>query len=169
MAIALLVLAEVGCQQASAPPVGLVVIDRQGYDQVLAKHRGKVILVDFWATWCHPCVRQFPHTVEMSRKFEDRGLAVVSVSLDNPDQSEKTRQFLQAIGASFDNLLSKYGVSQESMTSFDVEGGTIPHYKLYDRKGNLRASFSTDPQADQQFTPEDIERRVVELLAEGNG
>src|SRR5688572_13493993 len=56
----------------AAPPaparvVNLRVVDRAGFDAVIAEHRGKVVLVDFWATWCLPCVEQLPHTLEMGQ------------------------------------------------------------------------------------------------------
>ena len=60
-------------------------VDRAGYDAAIAKHRGKVVLVDFWATWCLPCVEQLPHTLELGQQMADRGLAVVTVSCDEPD------------------------------------------------------------------------------------
>lgn len=46
--------------------------------------KGKLVLVDFWATWCPPCVREVPHLVEASAKYKDKGLVVVGVSLDAP-------------------------------------------------------------------------------------
>jgi len=49
-------------------------VDKAGFDQFLAKHKGKVIFVDYWATWCGTCKEQFPHTVELQRKFGDKGL-----------------------------------------------------------------------------------------------
>ena len=55
------------------------VADRQAFDALVEQRRGEVVLVDFWATWCIPCVQQFPHTVDLHRKYAGRGLAVISV------------------------------------------------------------------------------------------
>src|SRR5688572_18937744 len=65
--------------QFAEPPISLQAADADEYQRTLEKHRGKVVLVDFWATWCAPCVKQFPHTVGLERKYKDRGLAVISV------------------------------------------------------------------------------------------
>src|SRR5688572_26243833 len=45
-------------------------------------HKGEVVFVDFWATWCGPCVEGFPHTVELSQKYKGQGLATIAVSFD---------------------------------------------------------------------------------------
>jgi thiol-disulfide isomerase/thioredoxin len=133
------------------------------YRATLAKHRGKVVLIDFWATWCPPCVEQFPHTVELHQKYAERGLAVVSVSLDEPDAEPQVREFLRRHGASFDNLLSAYGSGVKAMEAFGLSGA-VPCYRVYDRSGELRHEFVVDPRAPRQFGPTDIDAAVVELL-----
>lgn len=137
------------------------------FQQYLAKHRGQVVLVDFWATWCIPCREKFPETVALSRKYSDGGLVVISMSLDDPEAREAALKFLQSQNAPFDHLVSSLGGSDESFEEFEIEGGALPHLKLYDRKGELRHTFSnSDPLAERQFTHADVERRVQELLAE---
>jgi thiol-disulfide isomerase/thioredoxin len=145
------------------PGISVRVANIDEYRATLAKHRGKVVLVDFWATWCPSCVEQFPHTVELHRKYAGRGLAVVSVSLDEPDAEPQVREFLRRNGATFDNLLSAYGGGVKSIEAFDLSGA-VPCYRVYDRAGELRHEFSVDPRAPRQFGPADIEAAVVELL-----
>jgi thiol-disulfide isomerase/thioredoxin len=145
--------------------ISVHVVDKQGYDQVIAKHLGKVVLVDFWSTSCEPCKKQFPHSVEMSEDLADQGLVVVSVSLDDPDRKELVLKHLRDWNADFDNLISRFGESAESMEAFDISGA-IPYYKLYDREGALRPFPETDPYY-EQFLPENVEQHVKAVLEEG--
>jgi thiol-disulfide isomerase/thioredoxin len=75
--------------------------------EVIHKHRGKVILVDFWAYFCVPCKKGFPHVVAMHKKHAKEGLVVVSVSLDpidDPASRNDALAFLKKAGAEFTNL-----------------------------------------------------------------
>ena len=65
----------------AAPAIELSVVDKAGFQKAIDAHRGKVVLVDYWATWCGPCVKQFPHTVELWHKYRDRGLDVIGAKL----------------------------------------------------------------------------------------
>jgi thiol-disulfide isomerase/thioredoxin len=152
-----------GAVSDAAPVVSVRVTDAVGLQEVLAKHRGKVVLVDFWATWCGPCVEQFPHTVELAGKFGERGLAVVSVSIDNPSAEPQVRAFLEQQEARFDNLLSSYGSPVGATKAFDLPG-PVPCYRVYDRAGKLHREFAVDPRAERQFTTADIDAAIAEVL-----
>lgn len=147
--------------------VALLPVDRAGYDAAITKLHGKVVLVDFWATWCLPCVEQLPHTLELGERFADRGLAVVTVSCDEPEEADRVNKFLnakQAGGAT--NLISQFGGSPRTMDEFEITSGAVPFYKLYDRTGKLRQTFGIRPTSKKQFTPAEIEAAAEQLLAE---
>ena len=63
-----------------APDFKLTTLD--GKELTAAGLKGKVVVVDFWATWCPPCVAEIPGYVELQKKYADRGLVIVGVSLD---------------------------------------------------------------------------------------
>lgn len=147
-----------------SPEIQLIEGDRETLAKILADHHGKVVLVDFWATWCGPCVKQFPHSIELSRKHRDGGLAVVSVSMNEPKERESVLTFLRRQKADIENLLPIYGAGSEFLEAFDLRGD-VPFYKLYDRQGQLRYTFSDNPEGIDLCEPiEKIDQRVVELL-----
>jgi thiol-disulfide isomerase/thioredoxin len=138
--------------------------DRETFAQILSRHHGQVVLVDFWATWCGPCVKQFPHTVELSHKYRDQGLAVVTVSMNEPKERDSVLAFLTRQKADVENLLPKYGAGSEFLEAFDLRGD-VPFYKLYDKQGVLRYTFSDDPAGIENCEPiEKIDQRIEELL-----
>ena len=125
-------------------------IDAAGLTQFVGEHQGKVVLVDFRATWCQPCVQLFPHTVELDRRWADRGLAVVGVNLDDPSDESYVRRFLAQKGADFPNFISRFGASPQSVEAFDVTGSAIPFIRIYDRQGKVFKTLGGDKPVDPQ-------------------
>lgn len=151
---------------AAQRPVTIETVDRAGFDAVVGRHRGDVVLVDFWATWCGPCKERFPHTVQLHRQFGEKGLAVVTVSLDDPADDQIALDYLKSQGATFDNLLSAYGVGVKGFEAFQIPEA-IPYFTLYDRQGRLRYRFSPVFQsAEEGQSLDQIDIRVRELLLE---
>ena len=145
--------------------ITLIETDVNGFNELLEKQKGQVILVDFWATWCIPCVKNFHHTVEWNKKFADQGLTVISVSMDesDPETQKSVLQFLESKDAQFINILATAENDQDPMDTFEIDDGALPHYRIYDRTGKLIKKFSfADP--NQQFTQADIESSLVETL-----
>ena len=137
--------------------VALVVGDEKKLAETLAAHKGRVVFVDYWATWCAPCVEFFPHTVETHNKYKDKGLATIAVSFDFLEDKAKVSEFLAKNKADFDNLLSSYDdVGQEVATAFGWS--ELPQFRLYDRTGKMRYEWKAKP--------EDLDKRIEELLAE---
>jgi thiol-disulfide isomerase/thioredoxin len=168
MTLGILGLALAGCGRAAptprgpslaAPPVSVAVGGEKELAALLERQRGKVVLVDFWATWCEPCVKLFPHSVELQTRLGDRGLQVISVSLNETEEEVTVLAFLWRMHAAFPNLISRYGTGTRSVEAFEIKGG-VPCLKLYDREGRLRKTFG----ADGPPLPEKIVRAVEELL-----
>ena len=83
----------------------------------LAQYRGKVVLVDFWASWCTPCRHSFPWLNEMQSKYADRGLVVIAVNVDR--ERNKAEQFLRDVPAHFKIV---YDPSGTLATQYEVPG-----------------------------------------------
>ena len=155
--------------QKKLPPVKVTPATKELFDETIKKHQGNVILVDFWGTWCAPCLKQFPHTVELHKRYAEKGLTVITMSIDLLDDQEKVEAKLTAMDASkLTNFITTYGVGQDSADNFQYNGDH-PFYKLHDKTGKLRHTFSSNPSPDGNPPIEgieNIETRIKELLAE---
>ena len=86
-------------------PVSLEDIDEAGIAQLLKNDTDKLRLINVWATWCGPCVLEYPDFIEMQRMYGDRAFEFVSVSADKPAQKEKALAFLQKKHSVLDNYI----------------------------------------------------------------
>ena len=157
---------EDGSKQAGkkAGDITLKVVGPKEFKAVLAKQKGKVVVVDFWATWCLPCLKNFSRSVEWSRKYPKKELVVISLSMDDSDPESKKAAltFLKKQNATIINLISSLGGEEEAMQAFEIDGGAIPHFKIYDRKGKVFKTFGGDP--DNPFTHREVEAALVKAL-----
>ncbi len=96
----------------------------------LNDYRGKVVVLDFWASWCVPCRRSFPWMNEMQEKYGDDGLVIIAVNLDNePSDADK---FLQQYPANFSIA---YDHDRQLANQYSVEA--MPSSYLIDRDGSV--------------------------------
>ena len=98
----------------------------------LAQHQGKVVYLDFWASWCTPCRKAFPWLNEMQAKYQQQGLVVLAVNVDY-DQSF-AKEFLAEVPATFDIFYDSEG---RVARSYQLEG--MPTSFVLDRNGKVIA------------------------------
>jgi cytochrome c biogenesis protein CcmG/thiol:disulfide interchange protein DsbE len=131
-------------EEAQALPISSVA----GQDQVIqfSDFTGKVVLIDFWASWCGPCRQSFPWMNEMHTKYSDQGLEIVAINLDS--ETEEANAFLKEVPANFILGFDPEGVTAEKM---HVEA--MPMSYLIDRKSNIRhrmMGFNTSKKAEHE-------------------
>lgn len=143
----------------SAPPAPVAVqeMDVAGLEKAIAGHKGKVVVVDFWADYCIPCKEEFPNLVRLHKELTGDGLVAVSVSVDDTDAKAKVLKFLQDQKAAFENFIIPQGVQEK----YDFAG--VPCVAVYGRDGKLVKLFNGDPpRPPYKYT--DVEPLVRELL-----
>ena len=134
-----LVLALVGCYTSSKPTrIGNAAPDFvvQDTDRKVALHdyKGQVVLVNFWASWCAPCIEETPSLIQLSQKVKDKGVTVVGVSIDVDEAAYK--KFLQQHNVTFTTVRDP---DQKSSSLYGTTGW--PETFVVDRQGVLRRKF----------------------------
>ena len=120
-----------------APDFTLPQLD--GNDLRLSSYRGKVVLLDFWATWCDPCREEIPHFVELQKRYADAGLQIIGVSMD--DSADPVRPFYQKFHMNYPVVM---GTAQTGALYGGVLGLPITFLIGRDGKVNAKHIGATD-------------------------
>lgn len=118
---------------SSAPPLVATTLDGTRRTKTLADYKGKVVLLNVWATWCEPCRVEMPSIEKLHREFGPQGLAVVAVSVDDAGMEERIRAFAKEYGLTFEIL---HDPSQKTKTSYQITG--YPETFVIGREGRIR-------------------------------
>ncbi|MCA9629741.1 MAG: TlpA family protein disulfide reductase [Myxococcales bacterium] len=123
----------------------------------LSDHLGKdVILVDFWATFCDPCMAAMPHLDELYKKYKDKGFVVLGVSIDGPDGLAQVRTEVRKMGVSFPILLDK----ETRVVSLYNPKTSAPYSVLIGRDGRIITKKEGYVTGDANALERDIEAAV---------
>ncbi|EOZ91959.1 Alkyl hydroperoxide reductase and/or thiol-specific antioxidant family (AhpC/TSA) protein [Indibacter alkaliphilus LW1] len=119
-------------------PVELEKISPEGLAELLKNETDELLLINFWATWCGPCIVEYPEFIEIQRMYGDRDFQFVSLSMDNPNQEEKVLKFLKSKYSAVPNYLID---TEDKYAVIDVVGkdwdGSLPITLLIEPGGNI--------------------------------
>ena len=115
--------------------------------------KGKVVLVDFWATWCGPCVAELPNVLAAYKKYHDKGFEIVGVSLDK--DKDKLTGFIKEKGMTWGQYFDGKGWENKVSTSFGIN--SIPATFLLGRDGKIAA---------KDLRGDALDKKLAELLAQ---
>ena len=154
----------------AAVPVTVRLVDHAGLETEIARHRGKVVVLDCWSTSCPPCVKEFPRLVALQEKC---GADVVCISLSfdyegigSPEEAvPRVRKFLEDVGAG--RIVNLLGSEEAYSLSEKLDLVSVPAVSIYRPDGSLAQRFDDDDAKNRlgrPFTYDDVEATVRSAL-----
>lgn len=129
-------------------------VDAQGIHRAVKAQKGRAVVVNFWATWCEPCVKEFPDFVALAK--ERRDVAVISVSIDDPADRAVVEDFLKKQKPTFPVYVKAEGGDEAFINGIDPKwSGAVPLTIVYDVAGK-RVLFE-----EREVTRKEIEAAIA--------
>lgn len=125
----------VNAAQVNSPAPDFTLNDLSGKSVSLSHFKGKVIILDFWATWCPPCRREIPHFVDLYARHKSKGLVIVGVALDD-EGAKVVRPFVEEFKINYPIVL---GTQEVQKAYGGIQG--IPTTYIIDKAGKIVTSF----------------------------
>lgn len=138
-----------------APDFSVVAVRGSAGKISLGKLRGKVVLVDFWGTFCEPCKKSFPKLQTIHEKYADRGLEIVAISEDEAEDKDKIPRFVDEFGAKF-----IIGWDADKSAAKRYSPPTMPSSFVIDRKGQVRFAHAGYHDGDEV----EMDKEIAKLL-----
>ncbi|NRB62003.1 MAG: TlpA family protein disulfide reductase [Saprospiraceae bacterium] len=105
------------------------------FEQVLLRNKGKIVLVDFWASWCVPCRKEMPYLKDLKQKFNEDEFKVIEISIDNDYSAWVRASKLESLSKEEENYIISNWKKSSLYKNFKIE--TIPRYLLFDKNGKI--------------------------------
>jgi thiol-disulfide isomerase/thioredoxin len=147
--------------ELAAEPVSVSPADAAALQKLCKNDSGKFRVVNFWATWCAPCIVEFPEFVTMNRMYRHRDFELVMVSLNRPDEEKPVLDFLKQKQASNRNLIFASADREKLINAFDPDwSGAVPYTVIINPEGKIiyRETGSIDSLA--------LKRAIVKAMNE---
>ena len=128
-----------------SPAMDFTYPDIQGKNISLSDFKGKVVLVDVWATWCSPCKAEMPHLVKLEKEMKGKDVVFIGVSMDKASDREKWAEFVKKEDLEGIQLFADGG----GKITGDYKINGIPRFMVFDKQGNIvtiRAPRPSDPE-----------------------
>jgi thiol-disulfide isomerase/thioredoxin len=132
----------VGLMAAALASGALPPVSEKSLPSILKSHEGSVLVLNFWATWCGPCREEFPYLVRLHRELGNRGVVVVSISMDEPEDAQAAVSFLAGQGAEFPSYIRNFESFPDFVDVVDPAwSGALPATFVFRRDGTLDQRF----------------------------
>lgn len=146
----LLLALALGAAEPSEPPARLAWhdiawTDLEGREWTRESLAGRVVLIDFWATWCAPCLAELPHLKDLHERYTDRGFVLIGIALDTIDRRQ-LRSFLHRHGVLWPQVHDPRGVEGAVANAFGVKA--VPSTVIVDSSGRIVARDFRGPALD---------------------
>jgi thiol-disulfide isomerase/thioredoxin len=133
--------------------------DTQGNSQSVSQYKGKVVVLNFWATWCIPCQHEMPMLADLQRKYADKGVVILGGSVDDASSQAYIQPFAEKDRIPFPLLV---GASTDQMKQLQL-GEAIPATAFFDADGNLVARVLGE------LEKSDLQHRIEWMLGKHRG
>jgi thiol-disulfide isomerase/thioredoxin len=159
-ALSTLIVAGAAVAAAAALPPNLKAINGNALKKAVADQKGKVVVLNLWATWCGPCVEEFPYFVKLSNDYKSKGLVVIGASLDEPEDRGKVAAFIGKTKTTFPMFMRTDRTMDEFIQPLDKKWvGTAPTTYIFAKNGKLAGEPINGP-----VTYDKLVKKVQPLL-----
>jgi len=122
---------------AELATIDVLILDADSFQPLLNQHQGKILFINAWATWCVPCIEEFPDLVRLKDFYKDSDIVFIGISVDFPDEVEsKVKPFLYSQKVNFPNYVQDFKDPADLINLLNKNWrGAVPATFIYDRKG----------------------------------